>query len=172
MKVCPQCREEYIEQMERCHHCQINLVSEIEAQRIKPKQEILSTKELLEEELVPLSEGVLSQCRELEKALKAEKISCAVYPANLNCGDSGANLGASCAMKYQVLVRPQDVPACKDALEGKFLRDLEKEGQGNFVKEAVDLGQNEVLCPACNEKGVLAKGECSFCGLFLGEIEA
>jgi hypothetical protein len=172
MKICPSCREEYLDHIELCYSCKETLMSAEEAQmRPHTSGKLLSKEELLREVTVPLVEGGLVQCREMEKVLKNAQISSAVFPVNLGCDDHGSNKGGGCAVKYMVLIRESDIGACKLALEGQFLAQVAKEGQGHFVPGTIDLNDQEISCPACGEHGALNQGECASCGLFLGETE-
>ncbi|MCA9506894.1 MAG: hypothetical protein KC505_00555 [Myxococcales bacterium] len=171
MKICPSCKDEYLDYIEVCYVCDKKLLSEEEAKVAPPNADrLLSKEELLKEVTVPLVEGGLSQCRELERILEKSRISSAVYPVNLGCNDGSAVVGTtSCSMKYVLLVKESDVGACKEALEGQFHAQVAKEGKGQVVNEVIDLSQEMISCPACGESGELKEGECAFCGLFLGE---
>lgn len=172
MKMCPSCREEYLDHIEYCGACKAQLLTDDEVQAMpRSVGKFLSKEELLRETTVPLMEGGLTQCREMEKILKDAQISSMVYPVDLGCNDHGATVGTTCAMKYMVLVRESDIGACKMALEGQFLAQVAREGQGQFVHGVIDLSHDEILCPACGEQGALNQGECPSCGLFLGEAE-
>lgn len=172
MKICPSCREEYLDHIDMCAACQENLLTDDEFHDVpRSLGKLLSKEELLRETTVPLMEGGLTQCREMEKILKDAQISSMVYPVDLGCNEHGATVGTTCAMKYMVLVRESDLRACKTALEGQFLAQVAREGQGQFVHDVVDLSNEEIQCPACGEQGALNKGECTSCGLFLGETE-
>jgi hypothetical protein len=170
MKICPSCREEYLDHIELCITCRETLVNEIDAQNIRQKGALLSKEELFKSEMVPFLEGSLAHCREIEKVLAKSFVSCAVYPMKLSA-DANATLGSTSDMKYMLLIRECDVLKAKDALEGKFHDEVMKEGKGAFSKSAVDLSQEEVACPACEHVGALSSGECKNCGLFLGAPE-
>ena len=169
MNICPTCDEEFLEHVNLCSTCGEKLIK-AEERASKTNIAQISKEDLLKEETVSLSEGSLEHCREFEKILSKSQIPVVVYPAKLGCDDHNtATLGASCAMKYLVLVREIDLGRCKDALEGQFHAAVSREGQGNYVSDVVDISQEEIVCPACGEKGALNNGECRACGLFLGE---
>ncbi len=171
MKICPSCREEYLEHIELCGVCKERLLTAEEAHAMPQSSgKLLSKEELLKEETVALMEGGLIQCREMEKVLKGAHISSAVYPVNAGCNDHNSPASGGCATKYMVLVRESDIGACKEALEGQFLAQVAREGQGHFVHGTIDLNDHEIVCPACGEHGALNQGECPSCGLFLGEV--
>lgn len=166
MKLCPNCREEYLDHIERCVPCGTSLVSSID--ELPSSHELLDKKTLLQSETVALMEGPLGQCREIEKILHKAKVSCAVYPVSLTCDSHNQpTLGASCDMKYMVLIRPDDVSHAREALEGQFLATVLKEGQGNVARGVINLDDEHITCPACQETGPLHDGECPSCGLVL-----
>jgi len=170
MKICPTCREEFFDHVETCGACHVHLISEAEAQALVSSDGLLSKEEMLEAEMVSLVEAGLLQCREIEKALARKKVSCVVYPVNLE-GESSAALGATGDRRYMVIIRVQDLDKAKTALEGQFMEQVAREGQGAFVAEPVNLSEGVINCPACGETNPLKDGECPVCGLFLGVVE-
>lgn len=171
MKICLSCKGEYLDQIEECGTCNEPLVTEEEALMAPSKETLLSKEELFESEMLPFTEGGISQCRDVEKILAAANISCAVYPLDLKAADNVATIGSASDKKYLLLIRAEDVDLAKKAMEGQFSREVAKEGKGAFSTEAIDLSNDTVLCPACGEQGPLNDGECSNCGLFLGVSE-
>lgn len=167
MKICPSCEEEFIDSIDVCPGCQESLVFEL-AHKNAPKKEALNKKELLDNETMPLTEGPLPMCRELEKILSKAEIVSAIYPVKENQNEN-ATLGSACAHKYMLLIKPEDLDRCRDVLKSRFEEQVAKEGMGNFNHDVIDLEKEEICCPACNETGPLQEGECRFCGLFLGE---
>lgn len=165
MKLCPRCREEYLDHMEECRPCGEKLISEHQAQALATKT--LSKEALLEGDVIPLLEGAMSHCREIEKCLIQAGISCAVYPKSLTCDSHGQTLGSSCGVTYLVLINPSDMEHAKQALEGQFLAAVAKEGQGEAARHAINLDDELIACPACDHKAPLHEGECANCGLVL-----
>lgn len=171
MKICPTCREEFLDHIESCVTCDDVLVSEQDAKSRPMANATLSKEELLAGETATFLEGSLMHCREIEKMLTKSKISSVVYPVSLQSSANAATLGAASDMKYMLLVRASDVDLAKAALEGQFYDQVAKEGKGNFVREVVDLSADVITCPACGETAPLRDGECVGCGLGLGPIE-
>jgi hypothetical protein len=169
MNICPSCDEEFLDHVSLCSTCGKKLIQAEHRLNTNDINKLRTKEELLKQETVALSEGSLDHCREFEKILNKSHIACVVYPAKLGCDDHSTALGASCAVKYLVLVSPADIENCQKALEGHFNSQVVREGQGDFVREIVDISQEEVSCPACGERSALVKGECRSCGLFLGE---
>jgi len=170
MNICPRCDSEFLDHVSLCSTCHEKLIKAVDRSPLDPaNNNFISKEDLLKEETVPFIEGGLDQCREFEKILNRAQIPAVVFPAKLGCDDNSATLGSSCAVKYLLLVRPNDLARCAQAVDGQFNDQVAREGQGSFSREAVDISQSEITCPACNECGPLKNGECSFCGLFLGE---
>lgn len=168
MKLCPSCEEEFIDRMTTCPTCEVELVTELSIESLSDKNS-LSKEELLKSETFALIEGPLATCRELEKVLARAEIASFVYPVKLSMDDNTATIGSANALKYVLLVSPKDMERCKEVIEGRFDDEVAKEGRGNVVRDVIDLEQNEIRCPACEESGPLKDGECQHCGLFLGE---
>lgn len=166
MKICPQCREEFLESVLHCTDCKESLVDSMGFVE-KPSSDLLSKEELFKSEMIPFVEASLSQCREVERILARSCVSCAVYPVSLSASGN-ETLGTTSDGKYAVLIREADLDAAKQAMEGKFHADVAKEGQGNATGDVIDLEQAEITCPACGERGELDNGDCRVCGLHLG----
>lgn len=167
MKICPRCREEYLDSIEICKPCDSMLMTEEEALGQPENPTAISKEALLEQDTVPFLEGALGQCREVEKILYHAQIPCLVYPKDLGCQDH-KTIGTTCSMQYYLLVKESDIPRSKKALEQRFMDQVAKEGQGAYVHDVVDSAAEHIVCPACGEKGALENDECQSCGLFLG----
>lgn len=166
MKICPSCKEEFLDEISRCILCEKDLLDEDDAKLIPKQSELLSKEELLKSETVVFTEGPLGQCRELENILNKKQISCAIYPVTLTAGN--AAIGAASEMKYCVLVRVSDIESAQEALQGHFHAQVLKEGRGELKGDVVDLSQEFITCPACLETVTLIDGDCPSCGLGLG----
>lgn len=171
MKLCPECGDEFLEHIELCPTCEVSLVVDASQLKRSNRSSGMSKEELLKGETVPLLEGSLAHCREIERVLERAEIGCAVYPLSLNCDSNAATLGSSCDMRYMVLVRVIELDEAKEALRGQFFAQVAKEGMGDLVTEAVDLEQEIINCPACGNSGALQDGECQSCGLYLKVLE-
>lgn len=168
MKICPTCREEFLDQIEICVDCKTPLVHEWDYQARTSSDELSSKEKLLSGNMIAFVEGGLLQCREIEKVLGRCKVASVVYPVKLSSDGNDATLGTVSDLKYVVLISEGDLEVAKEAMEGKFHDDVVREGKGGPFKGAVDLEQDEVTCPACQEVGPLKDGECAACGLHLG----
>lgn len=164
MKICPTCRDEFLDTVTTCSTCAVALVHEID---FKPHDNlVVDDHTFLQGETAVIVEAPLLQCREVEKILKKAKLPCAVLPKT-SCNDQNQVLGASCSMTYMVLIDPACHEQAQDALKGHFLALVAKEGQGHAVLDAINLDDELVTCPACNETSRLLEGECPCCGLVL-----
>lgn len=166
MKICPSCKEEFIDEIMSCALCQKDLLDENDAHLAESEPGLLSKEELLKSETVAFTEGPIAQCREFEKILGRALISSAIYPLNFDAGNQA--LGSATEAKYCLLVRSVDIEAAQLALSGHFQAQIIKEGHGVHRHEAVDLSQEFITCPACLESITLVDGDCPSCGLTLG----
>lgn len=168
MKVCLTCRGEYLDHVEICGICKVDLVNEEEA-LVASGDDPLTVEEFFESEVTPFVEGGISRCREIEKVLTAANVPCIVYPVDLKAaGGDVATLGSSNEKKYLVFIRADDLDLAKKAMEGHFTAEVAREGRGALNTAVIDLSADAILCPACGESGPLKDGECATCGLFLG----
>jgi hypothetical protein len=117
-------------------------------------------KALAEAEMVPCVEMSLADARRMvAQCLEAE------VPAVLHreaCGRS------SCSPKFQVLVRPEDLPRVAGLLQQGWRESLQREGllPARADSQAVPE-EGELPCPACGTAAPLVDGACSDCGLQL-----
>ena len=168
MKICPNCRDEFLEHVTTCAPCQTPLLSKEAAASLPTIQENLSKEEFLSGGAVALLEGNLDACREVEFTLKQAKISSVVFPLSTKGNGEEGVLGAFSAMKYAVLVQPDKLENCKEVLQSHFRHQVAREGKGALVEHAVDFSMGDAACPACGHVGGLEQDECLSCGLFLG----
>jgi|GEM_PF-946886 len=172
MKICPKCREEFLDHVENCTACKVDLVTSLEARVLAENADLLSKEEILQGETAIILEGPLAQCRELERLLSQVQVSSVVYPVSLDGDNDQTAIGSTKDRKYMLLLRLLDVDRAKKALEGRFIDQVVQEGQGHFVSTAVDLSHDVITCPACGEANPLKNGECPACGLFLDVIDS
>lgn len=117
-------------------------------------------KTLAETEVVPCMEMPLMDARRLvEQCLAAD------VPALLH---REACSKPSCSPKFQVLVRPEDVPRVGGLLQQGWRESIEREGllARSGPPPAVPE-DGELPCPACGTAAPLVEGACSDCGLQL-----
>ncbi len=117
---------------------------------------------LVDVELVPVLEAVISGARELERQLLARDIPVllAKPPPKACCGS-----GCGCGSKLQLLVREDDVPKVGQLMHGEWLQALEREGLTFELPKAAEEGA--LACPACGFTGPMVEGACGDCGLQL-----
>ncbi|WNG17147.1 hypothetical protein [Cystobacter fuscus] len=115
---------------------------------------------LADAEVVPCAEMQLADARRLVDACLAEGVPALVHREA--CGKP------SCSPKFQVLVRPEDVPRVAGLLQQRWTDSLQREGllsEGQAPQEIPEDG--ELPCPACGTAAPLVEGACSDCGLQL-----
>jgi hypothetical protein len=161
---CPRCHADYFSHVTSCSDCNIPLV---DPQSISSGA---SNKEKrLSSETVVFNEGTRDHCKEIVHLLQSHGIACASVPMTLTAGDNAATLGAANQLKYLVLIEPADIERAQNAMKQLFADQVLKEGRGALVDSVVNVDAGEITCPACGETAALEKGECTTCGLFLGE---
>jgi hypothetical protein len=117
-------------------------------------------KALADGEVVPCAEMQLADARRLVDACLAEGVPALVHREA--CGKP------SCSPKFQVLVRPEDVPRVAGLLQQRWMDSLQREGlvpEGQVPRVIPEDG--ELPCPACGTAAPLVEGACSDCGLQL-----
>ncbi|OJH35667.1 hypothetical protein [Cystobacter ferrugineus] len=117
-------------------------------------------KALADAEVVPCAEMQLPEARKLVEACLAEGVPALVHREA--CGKP------SCSPKFQVLVRPEDVPRVAGLLQQRWVDSLQREGlvpEGQVPRAIPEDG--ELPCPACGTAAPLVEGACSDCGLQL-----
>lgn len=117
-------------------------------------------KALADAEVVPCAEMQLADARRLVDACLAEGVPALVHRE--------ACSKPSCSPKFQVLVRPEDVPRVAGLLQQRWVDSLEREGlipEGQAPRVIPEDG--ELPCPACGTAAPLVEGACSDCGLQL-----
>lgn len=156
---CTSCQGEFLNDMKTCSSCRIDLVSKDDyLAKIIEKKSICSTKE----DLLSFFEGGLSQVREIEGLFNKAGIPSLLKGHSQDCDKKG------CGASFSLWLRSEDMKDAEALLQKRFHGEVQREGQGALVTEAVDLSLEQIKCPACHEIGPLKEGECSCCGLFLG----
>ncbi len=117
-------------------------------------------KTLAETEVVPCVEMPLMDAKRLVERCLATDV-----PALLH---REACSKPSCSPKFQVLVRPEDVPRVGTLLQQGWRESIEREGllPGSGPHPVVPE-EGELPCPACGTAAPLVEGACSDCGLQL-----
>lgn len=163
---CPRCKAEYFSHVEQCADCRVPLVGEQDVANHHAQGQ--ANDPYLPNPIV-FNQGALDGLKEIALALQKSHIRSAVLPEKLTADDNAATLGAAAQKKYLLIISESDLEGAKKALEDMFAEAVQKEGRGVLVRDVINLEQSEVTCPACGETGALENGECTSCGLFLGE---
>jgi hypothetical protein len=163
--ICPRCGGTFRAGFERCATCKVDLVDRATYDAgVAAMDDPL--KALKGKKTVAVVHASLPACREIERALLDKGIACAL----VTDAEEGDVLAAG-AMKIGVIVAEEDLPRVADLMKARFESLIHKEGVGTFRTDAIDVGADEVECPACGHKGPLKAGACADCDLFLGAPE-
>jgi hypothetical protein len=164
MRVCPNCRSEFVDSMTRCKACDTDLVAPDELEALDADAD--DPRALLADaEKAALAVRGLDSARELERILLDGDIPCYVHAEEM---DSGAVMGPG-SLSYSVVISQDDVERVKARLESMQRGVLATEGLEELADHVVDLEAEEVSCPACGHTGPLDdEGACADCGLVLG----
>jgi hypothetical protein len=118
-------------------------------------------------EMVPCITAPLPDAKQIIAACEEEDIEAVLARADC-CGKSGCG----CAPKIQVLVAKQDVPRLAKMINERWRQSLEREGileEDDPPAPAAAPDGEHPPCPACGTAAPLVDGNCSDCGLHLGE---
>ncbi len=154
-KICPQCRTEYLPNIEKCADCGSVLLHP-EDYRIKQEEKKRLMEKAVEEEAV-VREGDLNWMSELRDVLIDSGIPCAVR------SDSGCKK-SRCRDKCRLVVYPADLEKAQQRIEEYF---MEMHPEIRTANELAGQGR----CPACGHPVGAESRECPDCGLPLVIIE-
>jgi hypothetical protein len=166
MKVCSKCGDEFRADVLMCTRCHIELSNPHELQSAVQASKMSPHEQLAGVPTVPLMEGTLDSCREIERALLSANIPVVLESRK---AQGPQNLGSAQQTRYAIIIAESDIPNAAGVLQNQFAAMVAREGTGAFVTEAIDLSALEITCPACGHQGALDEGRCADCELFLGE---
>ncbi|MGI5862506.1 MAG: hypothetical protein ACOX6T_10680 [Myxococcales bacterium] len=163
MPFCPSCHSEYREGIERCAHCELELVAELpetDAQKSERLRELAD-----KNEAAHIARASYAEACQMVELLQSRGVDAMVSGDPSSCGKGG-----HCA-HFLVSVLPEDVRAAAAVLQDEFrkLVDANEECQGANPDAVVDFdAEGAHACPACGTTFEGTKDECPECGLFLG----
>ena len=124
--------------------------------------------DLDEASFIAVAEGPIPYIKELlHKCQEAE------IPAI--AGKPPGDCGPGCGTRTHLLVQEADIPRVARLMQSGWLDMVAREGtleSAHLISAASSTGDSdsdELPCPACGTVAPLVEGECSECGLFLGE---
>jgi len=119
--------------------------------------------ELEDAEVVPcVSAGIADAKELLDACLEAE------IPAILDRQEACAGHGHSCTPRFDLCVRPEDVPKVRTLLHARWKALLDREGTLADGVAGTAEGDN-LPCPGCGCTADLVEGACPECGLQLDQ---
>ena len=118
-------------------------------------------KELAVAEVVPCVSAGIAEAKEVLDACLQSGI-----PAVLDRQDDCTGHGHSCAARFDLCVRPDDLPKVMDLMHARWQALLDQEG--TLPDRTATLADDEnPPCPACGTAAPLVAGACKECGLQL-----
>lgn len=154
-RVCPECRSEYLPQIEKCSDCGAVLLLPEELEKADEERRMLMLRKV--EERVVVREGELKWLGELRSVLADAGIASTI--------NSGSDCGkGSCRGECVLMVAPEQLERARERIEEYF---AEMHPEIRASKELAEAGK----CPACGSHLAPDAHECRDCGLPLVIIE-
>ncbi len=165
LKYCPRCDEEYREEMTRCVHCEIALVTGseklIQEQNKDRKLASRSMELTSDDELTNIRKGPLGDMKHLQNVLAAEKIPSLLAGEKGNCGKGGCGGG-----DVYLQIRMEDGEDAMAVLAREFKRTTALDDHDlSHIHAVYDLGTEQTTCPACGFAFATESRACPDCGL-------
>lgn len=165
LKYCPQCRDEYRAEIEKCASCNLLLLSgqsmaEVMGQADQQRQ---ARKGALtpDDELVTIHKGTLQELRYLEKIFKEENIGMLV----MSDQPAGCQKGC-CPTDYYLQVRQEDVMAAVTIIRAEFHRSTALDSHElDHSDQVFNSDASHATCPACGFEFETSTNICPDCGL-------
>lgn len=166
LKYCPQCDEEYMAGIENCAACEVRLLTgqerlaleETRQRRLESRGVELS----VDDDLVNIHRGPLSEIRHMENLLATENINTLVAGDDNSCG-------AGCCKVFFLRVRREDAQDAMALLADDFRKRTGLDYHDNTHVDAVfNPAAGEAVCPACGYVFSTSVSTCPDCGLCLG----
>ena len=164
LKYCPQCDEEYREEIINCASCSIELISGSERLAIeeaaKAKLNNRSMDISPDDELVNIRKGPLGEMKKLQALLGSENIPSMVAGEKNNCGKG------CCGGDMYLQIKMADGKDAIEILAQEFKRTtaLDSHDLSN-VHAVFDTGAAKSTCPACGTTFSTSESTCPDCGL-------
>ncbi len=165
LKYCLQCNDEYMPEIENCGVCGMKLIT---GQEMLEKEEARNRKFegrggtiALDDELVGIRQGALSEMKQTEALLNSERIATLLVGDESSCGK-----GCGCASSFVLQVRSDDVQDALAILNEEFRRSTALDHHDSSHADNIyNPLAAEVVCPACGFSFAPSAGACPDCGL-------
>lgn len=166
LKYCPDCRDEYRADIERCGVCGRDLITGQEMMGLDESDQAkkANRKGALtdDDEVVVIQKAQLADIRILQDLLEAERIGTRVRGDDQNCGKG------CCPSTFYLEVRLEDAQDAAAILAEEYRRATgldahQHQGDGVFNADAA-----QATCPACGHTFPTFTSTCPDCGLCFG----
>ncbi len=164
LKYCPQCDEEYREEIVTCASCNVELITGSEKlareEDVKAKKAARSMDISSNDELANIRKGPLADMKHLKNVLAAENIPSVIAGEKSSCRQG------CCGGELYLQIRVADGNAAMEVLANEFKRTtaLESHDLSN-VHAVFDTGAAQSTCPACGCTFSTTSPICPDCGL-------
>ncbi len=168
LKYCPQCKDEYRADIEKCAACGLLLLSgtqmadvvgQADLERQARKGDLTA-----DDEAVTIHKGALPELRHLEKIFVQENIGVIIM------GDQPAGCQKGCCpTDYYLQVRKEDVMAAFAIIKAEFTKATDL-GSHNMehADQIFNADASHATCPACGFEFETSTTTCPDCGLCFG----
>lgn len=164
LKYCPQCDDEYREDMITCVACNIDLIDGSKRlameNEVKEKFESRSMDISPDDELANIRKGPLAEMKYLKNLLASENIPALVFGEDDSCGKG------CCGSDFYLQIKVADGDESMEVLAKEFKRTtaLDSHDLSN-VHAVFDTGVAKSTCPACGTQFSTSECTCPDCGL-------
>ena len=164
LKYCPQCDEEYREEIVSCASCSVELMTGSERlsmeEAVKTKLAGRSMEISTDDEIASIRKGPLAEIKQLKGLLAAENIPSLVIGEDGNCGKG------CCGTDFYLQIKITDGEDATEVLAREFKRTTSLESHDLSNAHAVyDTGVAKSNCPACGTSFSTSESTCPDCGL-------
>jgi len=173
LNYCPQCKDEYRAEIERCAACGIDLIT---GQQVIDREET-RRKELEnrvsslnpDDDLVPIRRGPLTEMQHLSSLLDAQRIGTLLVGDLDTCGKDRFGNTLNTPTTYDLLAKREDAMEALNILEEEHRRTTSLEEYDHSNADSVfNPAAGEACCPACGHSFPTTETACPDCGLSFG----
>jgi len=164
LKYCPQCRDEYRAEIERCATCGVELLSGRRMLEMEERQKARMASRSMtispDDELVDIRKGTVIDIKQLQSLLEKEGI-----PA-LAVGDPASCGGGCCGTGLILRVRMEDARDAAEVLSREYFQSTRLADHDiSYANEVLNTAALEATCPACGCRFSTRESVCPDCGL-------
>lgn len=164
LKYCPQCDEEYREEIISCASCSVELITGTERLAVEEAAKMKLASRSMDispdDDLVNIRKGTLGEMKQLQALLGSENIPSLVAGEKSNCGKG------CCGGDMYLQIKRADGADAMEVLAQEFKRTtaLDSHDLSN-VHAVFDTGAATSTCPACGTTFSTSESTCPDCGL-------